>query len=72
MYVTHFKGHKTDKTNTKKVLFLGSRVEAGMSGSQVSQFQEFLLRANKYNTLDIFGGGIATKRIVMVEVSVWN
>ncbi|XP_053394672.1 cell cycle checkpoint protein RAD17-like [Mercenaria mercenaria] len=44
-----------------------SRVEAGISGSQKSQFQEFLLRANKYNTLDIFGGGIMTRRIILVE-----
>jgi len=41
-----------------------------VSGSQSSQFQEFLLRANKYNTLDIFGGsgGVCTRRIVLVEV----
>jgi len=49
------------------MLFTESRIEVGISGSQVSQFQEFVLRANKYNTLDIFGGGIATRRIVMVE-----
>ncbi|KAH3695958.1 hypothetical protein DPMN_083417, partial [Dreissena polymorpha] len=45
------------------------RLEASISSSQVSQFQEFLLRANKYNTLDIFGGsgGVASRRLVMVE-----
>lgn len=45
----------------------GSRIEAGISKSQLSQFQEFLLRANKYNTLDIFGGGIMTRRVILVE-----
>ncbi|XP_060598145.1 cell cycle checkpoint protein RAD17-like [Ruditapes philippinarum] len=46
-----------------------SRIEAGISSSQKSQFQEFLLRANKYNTLDIFGGGggVMTRRIILVE-----
>ncbi|WAR24888.1 RAD17-like protein, partial [Mya arenaria] len=45
-----------------------SRVEAGISGSQSAQFKEFLLRANKYNTLDIFGGGgISTTRLILVE-----
>ena len=50
-------------------LFSGSRLDATISGSQKSQFQDFLLRANKYNTLDIFGDSVSSKKIVFVEVN---
>ena len=37
--------------------------------SQVRQFQDFLLRANKYPTLSIFGGnGTKKEKIILVEV----
>ncbi|OWF38083.1 cell cycle checkpoint protein RAD17-like [Mizuhopecten yessoensis] len=35
--------------------------------SQLVQFQHFLLRANKYNKLDIFGDGNTEKKIILVE-----
>ena len=44
-----------------------SRVEGSYSSSQLSQFQQFLLRADKYNSLDIFGN-VATGKIILVEV----
>ena len=47
----------------------GSKLDATISSSQKSQFQDFLLRANKYNTLDIFGDSGSSKKIVFVEVS---
>ena len=50
-------------------LFSGSRLDQATSGSQQSQFQDFLLRANKYNTLDIFGDTVSSKKIIFVEVS---
>ncbi|XP_048761307.2 cell cycle checkpoint protein RAD17-like [Ostrea edulis] len=43
-----------------------SKVEGSYSGSQMSQFQQFLLRANKYNSLDIFGN-VAQGKIILVE-----
>lgn len=43
-----------------------SRVEGSYSSSQLSQFQQFLLRADKYNSLDIFGNGTQGK-IILVE-----
>ena len=39
--------------------------------SQVKQFEDFILRANKYPTLSIFGGNdnlTAVKKIILVEV----
>lgn len=44
-----------------------SRVEGSYSSSQLSQFQQFLLRADKYNSLDIFGN-VAPGKIILVEV----
>ncbi|XP_060077450.1 cell cycle checkpoint protein RAD17-like [Ylistrum balloti] len=35
--------------------------------SQLTQFQHFLLRANKYNKLDIFGDGNTEKKVILVE-----
>ena len=49
--------------------YKGSRLDMTTSGSQLSLFRDFLLRANKYNTLDIFGGGVMTRKIICVEVS---
>ncbi|XP_078317725.1 cell cycle checkpoint protein RAD17-like [Crassostrea virginica] len=43
-----------------------SRVEGSYSSSQLSQFQQFLLRADKYNSLDIFGN-VAPGKIILVE-----
>lgn len=37
------------------------------SESQMSLFQQFLLRANKYNTLGIFGDNVSSRRIILVE-----
>lgn len=42
--------------------------------SQVKQFEDFILRANKYPTLSIFGGNdnlTAVKKIILVEV-LWD
>ncbi|XP_052688808.1 cell cycle checkpoint protein RAD17-like isoform X8 [Crassostrea angulata] len=44
-----------------------SRVEGSYSSSQLSQFQQFLLRADKYNSLDIFGNGTQGKVILVEE-----
>ena len=41
------------------------------SQSQVKQFQDFILRANKYPTLSIFNGKgsqTAVKKLILVEV----
>ncbi|XP_069127183.1 cell cycle checkpoint protein RAD17-like [Argopecten irradians] len=35
--------------------------------SQLTQFQHFLLRANKYNKLDIFGDNNTEKKLILVE-----
>ncbi|XP_061182185.1 cell cycle checkpoint protein RAD17-like [Saccostrea echinata] len=43
-----------------------SKVEGSYSGSQLSKFQQFLLRADKYNSLDIFGS-VSQKKIILVE-----
>ena len=40
--------------------------------SQVKQFQDFILRANKYPTLSIFdgkGSQTAVKKVILVEVN---
>ena len=58
-------------------LFLCILAESGFSNwrenrqSQVKQFEDFILRANKYPTLSIFGGNdhlTAVKKIILVEV----
>ena len=57
--------------------FLCILAESGFSNwrenrqSQVKQFEDFILRANKYPTLSIFGGNdnlTAVKKIILVEV----
>lgn len=57
--------------------FLCISAESGFSNwrenrqSQVKQFEDFILRANKYPTLSIFGGKdnlTAVKKIILVEV----
>lgn len=41
----------------------------GLYSSQSSQFREFLLRANKYNSLKIAGDdGSTDKKLILVEV----
>lgn len=37
--------------------------------SQKNLFHDFILRANKYGSLDIFGGDHYEKKLVLVEVS---
>ncbi|XP_076076265.1 cell cycle checkpoint protein RAD17-like [Mytilus galloprovincialis] len=37
------------------------------SESQMSLFQQFLLRANKYNSLGIFGDDVSSKKVILVE-----
>lgn len=58
-------------------LFLCILAEIGFTNwrenrqSQVKQFEDFILRANKYPTLSIFGGNdnlTAIKKIILVEV----
>lgn len=44
-----------------------SKVEGYTSESQLSQFQQFLLRADKYNNLGIFGEESCSKKLILVE-----
>ncbi|CAC5393974.1 HRAD17 [Mytilus coruscus] len=37
------------------------------SESQMSLFQQFLLRANKYNSLGIFGEDVSSRKVILVE-----
>lgn len=47
----------------------GSRINGLSCSSQLAQFQDFLLRANKYNCLKMVGDGGATdKKLILVEV----
>ena len=39
------------------------------SESQVTQFQDFLKRANRYPALQLDGEGAGTNKVVLVEVS---
>ncbi|KAK3600453.1 hypothetical protein CHS0354_037859 [Potamilus streckersoni] len=48
--------HRTDK-----------RYDAPLSESQLKLFQDFILRASRYNSLDIFGSNSAGKKILLVE-----
>uniref|UniRef100_A0A3B4FFF4 RAD17 checkpoint clamp loader component n=1 Tax=Pundamilia nyererei TaxID=303518 RepID=A0A3B4FFF4_9CICH len=50
-------------------LFLEWRTNGFSSSSQSSQFQDFLLRANKYNCLKMAGdGGVAHNKLILVEI----
>lgn len=45
------------------------RTNGSSCSSQLVQFQDFLLRANKYNCLQMVGDGEATERkLILVEV----
>ncbi|XP_041358274.1 cell cycle checkpoint protein RAD17-like [Gigantopelta aegis] len=44
-----------------------SRVDVCRYESQLTQFKNFLLRANKYHSLDMFGSQSSNKKIIFVE-----
>ena len=52
--------------NTDDFVPIGGRT----SESQAALFRDFLLRANKYQTLNIFGDDAMQKKVILVEVCI--